>query len=122
MTGAATGVVIEIESRRFLLPIERVAFVVPLRGLEGGLLVLPRGRVPLVDPRPRLGLGAAVPPRNAVAVRGRFGFYALAVGGVELRDAGAADAEPAPPALDPASLLTEEEERALFPEDVPPVS
>ena len=120
MTGAATGVVVEIENQKYLLPVERVAFVVPLRGLEGGRLVLPRGRVPLVDPRPRLGLGSVLAPHNAVAVRGRFGFYALAVGGVELRDAGAAGAAPPPPELDPSSLLTEEEERALFAETAPP--
>ncbi len=120
MTGAAAGVVIEIESRRFFLPIERVAFVVPLRGLESGRLVMPRGELPLVDPRPRLGLGAAHQPRNAIAVRGRLGFYALAVGGVELRDAGGEADGPLPSRLDPAEFLSEEEEKALFPEGAPP--
>jgi hypothetical protein len=119
MTAAATGVVVEIEERKFLLPFERVAFVVPLRGTEGATLTMPRGRLPLVDPRPRLGLASAGRPRNAVAVKGRFGFYALAVDGVELVGAESAGKEKDFDSLDPSSLLSEEEERALFAEPGP---
>lgn len=116
MSVRPSGIAVEVERRKFLLPLDRVAFVVPVRNVAAGMLVLPRGTLPLVDPRPRLGLPPTARPQNAVAVKGRLGFYALAVDDVELLEAVPGGIEPALPRLDPESFLTEEEERALFPE------
>jgi hypothetical protein len=107
---SASGLVLELGSRKYLLPFDRVAFVAPLRKVESGMLVMPRGRLPLVDPRPRLGLPAGEPPRSAVAIRGRLGFFALSVDSVDLFSG----AEPDLPELDPLDLVPEDDERSLF--------
>jgi hypothetical protein len=107
------GVAIEIGGRSFFLPVERLAFVAPIRVTEDGQLVLARGRLPLLRLAGRLGLENGGAETSAIGIDGRRGFYAVAAEGVRWVDASdSADLEP----LDPDSLWTPEEEEKLFSE------
>ena len=95
--------------RRFFLPVERLAFVAPIRETQGNLLVLERGSLPLLRLAARLGLTSRSEEKRAVGIDGRRGFYAVAADDVTWLDAGT---EPsAIELLDPDSLWTPEEER-----------
>ena len=113
MIPGRAGVAIEIGGRSFFLPVERLAFVAPIRVTEDGQLVLARGRLPLLRLAGRLGLENGGAETSAIGIDGRRGFYAVAAEGVRWVDASdSADLEP----LDPDSLWTPEEEEKLFSE------
>jgi hypothetical protein len=106
------GVAVEVGGRRFFLPVERLAFVAPIRVTEGDDLVLARGRLPLLRLAGRMGLSVRSEERSAIGIDGRRGFYAVAAEDVRwVEDADSADLEP----LDPDLLWTPEEEQKLFP-------
>jgi hypothetical protein len=107
------GVSIAVGGRRFFLPVERLAFVAPIRETRGGHLVLERGSLPLLRLAERLGLASRGDERRAVGIDGRRGFYAVAADDVAWLDAGTASSSLE--TLDPDGLWTAEEEAELFP-------
>ena len=110
MTPGRQGVAIAVGGRRFFLPVDRLAFVAPIRETDGDRLVLERGRLPLLRLAGRLGLAAAG-EKSAVGIDGRRGFYAVAADDVRwVEDADSAELE----SLDPDLFWTAEEERDLF--------
>ena len=113
MTPRGVGVAIAVGGHRFFLPVERLAFVAPIRATENGHLVLARGRLPLLHLAQRLGLAGGAAERSAVGIEGRRGFYAVAVEDVRWVE-GSEESSGLEP-LDPDSLWTPEEEAVLFP-------
>jgi chemotaxis signal transduction protein len=109
---APTGIVFELGPRKFFLDFDRVAFIAPARHVVNGRLTLPRGEIPLIDLRERLGLPHSDHRRRAVAVKGRFGFYALAVDKADL--AFSLDRYPGLEIFDLDVVVPEDEERRLF--------
>ncbi len=113
MISGRAGVAIEVGGRSFFLPVERLAFVAPLRVTEDDQLVLARGRVPLLRLAGRLGLANRAEETSAIGIDGRRGFYAVAAERVRwVESSESADLEP----LEPDSLWTPEEEEKLFSE------
>ena len=111
MIPGRAGVAIEVGGRSFFLPVERLAFVAPIRETEGGQLILARGRLPLLRLAGRLGLASRVEEKSAIGIDGRRGFYAVAAEDVRwVEPSDSADLEP----LDPDLLWTPEEEEKLF--------
>lgn len=84
------GLVVRILGARYFVPLESVGFVAPIRKVRGGMLVMPKGDLPLAGPPPS-ETGAT----QVVAVRAGSGFVAIAVEAVELANsAGARRARP----------------------------
>ena len=112
MNPGRAGVAIAVGGRSYFLPVERLAFVAPIRETEDGHLILARGRLPLLRLAERLGLASRGEETSAIGIDGRRGFYAVAAEDVRWLDGTeeSADIEP----LDPDSLWTPEEEAALF--------
>ena len=113
MSGDRPGVAIGVGGRSYFLPVDRLAFVTPIRTVEDGRLVLARGRLPLLDLGARLGVAARGEAKNAVGVEGRRGFFALAAEQVRWIEGPQESA--GLETLDPDTLWTAEEEAALFP-------
>jgi hypothetical protein len=107
------GIAIGVGGRGYFLPVERIAFVAPIRIVEDGRLVLARGRLPLLDLGKRLGLPHRSEEKSAVGVEGRRGFFAVAAETVRWVE-GSQDSSGLE-ALDLDTLWTPEEEDALFP-------
>ena len=84
MSAAAAGLAVGLGGRRFFLPVDRVAFVAPLRAQRDSSLVMPRGELPMVDLAGRLGLAPAGTIRCAVAVARGEEYVAFAVESVEI--------------------------------------
>ncbi len=113
MSPDRAGIAIGVGGHSYFLPVEKLAFVAPIKTVENGRLVLARGRLPLLDLAERLGLARRSEETSAIGVEGRFGFYALAAESVRWVE-GPQDSSGLE-SLDPDSLWTPEEEAALFP-------
>jgi hypothetical protein len=87
LSARPAGLLLQADGRGYYLPIEAVAFVAPLSEAGATTLVMPRGRMPLIE----LGRARAQGPRRraAVAVETRRGHVAFAVDRVELVEEGA---------------------------------
>ncbi|HET9793543.1 MAG TPA: hypothetical protein VFS34_03695 [Thermoanaerobaculia bacterium] len=84
---SAAGLVVRVDGTEYFIPAERVGFVAPVREVREGELVMPRGRLALVDP----GRRDPSTRQAAVAIRRGTDFVALAVDSVDLADAAAAE-------------------------------
>jgi len=83
---SVAGLVARVDGIEYFVPLDRVGFVAPLREVREGRLLLPLGRLPLIDP------AGGDPSRRAAAIAIRRGpdFVALAVDAVDLADAASA--------------------------------
>jgi hypothetical protein len=84
---SVAGLLVRVDGTDYFVPAERVGFVAPVRDVRNGALVMPRGRLALVDP------GAGDPSRRpaAIALRSGDDFVALAVDAVDLADSASAE-------------------------------
>ncbi|MGH9442075.1 MAG: hypothetical protein ACRD16_07345 [Thermoanaerobaculia bacterium] len=111
MSTGGPGVAFSAGGRVYFLPVERLAFVAPIRETIEEHLVLARGRVPLLPLADRLGLPSREDETSAIGIDGRRGFYAIKAADVRwVEGAEATNLE----AIEPDGLWTPEEERRLF--------